>query len=310
MAAGRARSTVPARMAPLPLTGHASARPGGGWQAAIMTEEDRAPRLALDAAAVRAAVLAGSALYTNVEVVGRTGSTNADLLAAAKAGAAAGSVLVAEEQRAGRGRLDRSWQSRPGAGLTFSVLLRPAEVPPGGRGWLPLLTGVAVTTALSTQAAVEARLKWPNDVLTETADGPRKLAGILAEQAGDAIVVGVGLNVSATQQELPPGQATSLLLAGGTNLDRQAILAAVLSELELWYLRWIAADRPGDAQASGLRAAYLRTCLTVGRDVRVQLPGGGVLAGHVDDVDDAGRLVVTAPDGVHAVSAGDVVHVR
>ncbi|MGB6456046.1 MAG: biotin--[acetyl-CoA-carboxylase] ligase, partial [Streptosporangiaceae bacterium] len=230
--------------------------------------------------------------------------------AAARAGAAAGSVLVAEEQSAGRGRLDRSWQSRPGAGLTFSVLLRPAGVPPGSRGWLPLLTGVAVSRALATQAAVDAGLKWPNDVLVSGADGPLKLAGILAEQAGDAIVVGVGLNVSATRQELPPGKAASLLLAGGANLDRQAILTAVLRELEHWYVRWTGAARPGDAIASGLRAAYLRVCWTVGRDVRVELPGGRVLAGHARDVDDSGRLLVTAPDGVHAVSAGDVVHVR
>jgi BirA family biotin operon repressor/biotin-[acetyl-CoA-carboxylase] ligase len=274
-----------------------------------MTAADVPSRPPISAAAVRAAVVDGSALFTSIEVVARTGSTNADLLAAASAGAAAGSVLVAEQQSAGRGRLDRSWQSRPGAGLTFSVLLRPAEVPAGSRGWLPLLTGVAVATALAAQVGVEARLKWPNDVLTEGPDGG-KLAGILAEQAGGAIVVGVGLNVSATRQELPPGGATSLLLAGGTNLDRNSILTAVLRELELWYLRWIGAPRPGDAEASGLRAAYLRACSTVGRDVRVELPGGGALAGLAKDVDDAGRLLVSAADGVRAVSAGDVVHVR
>jgi BirA family transcriptional regulator, biotin operon repressor / biotin---[acetyl-CoA-carboxylase] ligase len=271
---------------------------------------DDDPRTPLEASAVRAAVLASSPLYTGVDVVASTGSTNADLLAAARAGAAAGSVLVAEEQTAGRGRLDRSWQSQPGAGLTFSVLLRPTGVVPGSRGWLPLLTGVAVTGALAAHVAVEARLKWPNDVLADGPDGPRKLAGILAEQAGDAIVVGVGLNVSATRAELPPGQATSLLLAGGENLDRQAILTAVLGELAAWYLRWTGVPRPGDAAASGLRAAYLRVCSTVGQQVRVELPGGGVLVGRAEDVDDAGRLLVSAGDGVHAVSAGDVVHVR
>jgi BirA family transcriptional regulator, biotin operon repressor / biotin---[acetyl-CoA-carboxylase] ligase len=259
---------------------------------------------------VRAAVLAGSALYTSIDVVQRTGSTNADLLAAARAGAAPGSVLVAEEQTSGRGRLDRSWQSRPGAGLLFSVLLRPAGVPPAGRGWLPLLTGVAVVGALAEQARLDARLKWPNDVLAGGPDGPAKLVGILAEQASGAIVVGVGLNVSATRQELPSDQATSLLLAGGSTLDRQEILTAVLAELERWYLRWTSTPRPGDAAGSGLRAAYLRACSTVGQQVRVELPGSGVLAGHADDVDDAGRLLVSAPDGVHRVSAGDVVHVR
>lgn len=279
----------------------------GSERAPSPVEVSRRP---LSAAAVRAAVLAGSALYTSVEVVACTGSTNADLLAAARAGAVAGSVLVAEQQSAGRGRLERSWHSEPGAGLTFSVLLRPAGVPPGSRGWLPLLTGVAVAAALAGQAAADIGLKWPNDVLADRPGGQRKLAGILAEQAGDAIVIGVGLNVSATQPELPSDLATSLLLAGGSNLDRQAILAAVLGSLERWYLRWVGGAQPGDAASSGLRAAYLTACWTVGRDVRVELPGGRVLTGRACDVDAAGRLLVSTPDGVRAVSAGDVVHVR
>jgi BirA family transcriptional regulator, biotin operon repressor / biotin---[acetyl-CoA-carboxylase] ligase len=275
-----------------------------------LRDDELRSRQPLSAKAVQAAVLAGSALYSSVRVVARTGSTNADLLAAARAGAAAGSVLVAEEQTAGRGRLDRSWQSPTGAGLTFSVLLRPAAVPPGSRGWLPLLTGVAVASALATATAVDARLKWPNDVLAGGPEDPCKLAGILAEQAAGAIVVGVGLNVSATRAELPSSQATSILLAGGSELDRQAILTAMLAALERWYLRWTGTPRPGDAAESGLRAAYLEMCSTVGRQVRVELPGGGELAGCAESVDDAGRLLVRAPDGVHAVSAGDVVHVR
>jgi BirA family transcriptional regulator, biotin operon repressor / biotin---[acetyl-CoA-carboxylase] ligase len=275
-----------------------------------MRDEELRSRQPLSATAVQAAVLAGSAFYTSVEVVARTGSTNADLLAAARVGAAAGSVLVAEEQTAGRGRLGRSWQSPIGAGLTFSVLLRPAAIAPGSRGWLPLLTGVAVARALDIATAVDARLKWPNDVLAAGPADPRKLAGILAEQAGGAIVVGVGLNVSATREELPSGQATSLLLAGGSNLDRQEILTEVLGELERWYLRWTGTPRPGDAAESGLRTAYLEMCSTVGQQVRVELPGGGVLAGRAESVDEAGRLLVSGPDGMHAVSSGDVVHVR
>ena len=267
-------------------------------------------RSPLSPAAVRAAVLAGSALYTAVEVVGSTGSTNADLIAAARAGGAAGSVLVAEEQTAGRGRLDRSWHSQPGAALTFSVLLRPAGVPPAGRGWLPLLTGVAVVAGIAAQTGVPASLKWPNDVLAAAAGGGGKLAGILAEQAGDAIVVGVGLNVSASRDELPSGQATSLSLAGAGRPDRQAILVAILREFERWYLSWTRAQAPGDATACGLRAEYLRCCSTIGRDVRVELPGGRVLTGRATGVDPAGCLLVSAADGEHAVSAGDVVHVR
>jgi BirA family biotin operon repressor/biotin-[acetyl-CoA-carboxylase] ligase len=219
-------------------------------------------------------------------------------------------VLVAEEQTAGRGRLDRSWHSQPGTALTFSVLLRPARVQPAGRGWLPLLTGVAVVAAVERQAGVRASLKWPNDVLAPAAHGGGKLAGILAEQAGDAIVVGVGLNVSASRDELPAESATSLQLAGADAPDRQAILVAVLREFERWYLSWTDGPAPGDATACGLRAEYLRRCSTVGRDVRVELPGGGVLAGRATGVDAAGCLVVRASDGPHAVSAGDVVHVR
>ena len=269
-------------------------------------------RQPLSPPAVRAAVLAGSSLFTSAEVVGRTGSTNADLLAAARAGAAPGSVLVAEEQTAGRGRLDRSWHSQPGAALTFSVLLRPAGIPPAARGWLPLLTGVAIVAAIEAQTGVRASLKWPNDVLAGGAQvsASGKLAGILAEQAGDAIVVGVGLNVSASRDELPSGQATSLWLAGADNPDRQAILVAILREFEDWYLSWTSGPAPGDATACGLRAAYLGCCSTIGRDVRVELPGGGVLVGQASGVDAAGCLLVSAEDGVHAVSAGDVVHVR
>jgi BirA family biotin operon repressor/biotin-[acetyl-CoA-carboxylase] ligase len=269
-------------------------------------------RTPLSAASLRTAILTGSRLYTAVDVVAQTGSTNADLLAAARAGAAAGLILVAEEQTAGRGRLDRSWHSQPGAALTFSVLLRPAGVPPASRGWLPLLTGVAVASALRTATGVDVSLKWPNDVLATSAEPARggKLAGILAEQAGDAIVVGIGLNVSAEQEELPSGQATSLWLEGAADASREAILVAIAAELEHWYMRWANGPQPGDAVASGLHAEYLRSCSTVGRDVRVELPGGSVLTGRASDVDSVGRLLVSAADGEHAVSAGDVVHVR
>lgn len=239
-------------------------------------------------------------------MVASTGSTNEDLAAAGRAGAPAGRVLVAEEQTRGRGRLDRSWHSVPGAALTFSVLLRPAGVPPFSLGWLPLLAGVALATAVEDQTAVGASLKWPNDVLS----GNAKLAGILAEQAGTAIIVGFGVNVSSTRQELPSAQATSLLLQGAVRTDRQALLVAVLHQFEHWYLRWVGGPLPGDAQTSGLRAEYLRYSATVGQDVRVELPAGGVLVGRASDVDDTGRLIVATADGLVPVSAGDVIHAR
>lgn len=256
-------------------------------------------------AVLRAAILTGSGLWSGLSVVASTGSTNQDLLAAARAGAPAGSVLVAEEQTRGRGRLNRVWQSQPGASLTFSVLLRPAAVPAASRGWLPLLAGVAVAAGLRSLAAPGISLKWPNDVLA----GGAKLAGILAEQAGGAIVVGIGLNVSQDSGELPSDQATSLRLTG-VAADREEVLAALLREFEHWYQRWAAGPQPGDAGLSGLRAEYLACCSTIGRPVRAELPGGGTLAGRACDVDQVGRLLVSTPDGVQAVSAGDIVHLR
>src|ERR1039458_8162031 len=164
-----------------------------------MALTDAALRPPLDAAALNARLVRPGGLWREIRVTGETGSTNADLLAEARAGAAEGLVLVAETQTAGRGRLDRSWSSPPRAALTVSVLLRPVAVPPAARAWLPLLTGIAVAAALRARAGVTAGLKWPNDVLV----ADRKIAGILAEAHGDAIVAGVGLNVTLTGAELP-----------------------------------------------------------------------------------------------------------
>jgi BirA family transcriptional regulator, biotin operon repressor / biotin---[acetyl-CoA-carboxylase] ligase len=259
---------------------------------------------------LRERVLGASRLWSDVAVVAQTGSTNDDLVAAARHGAAEGRVLVAERQTSGRGRLGRSWQSEPGAALTFSVLLRPAAVPQSARGWLPLLAGVAVTAGIRAQTGLDVSLKWPNDVLAGPPDRTGKLAGILAEQTGDAIVVGTGLNVAAIPDDLPEATATSLAELGASGVDRAELLAAILREFEHWYRRWAGGDSPGDAVASGLRAEYLRGCATIGKQVRVELPGGAAVCGRACDVDGAGRLLVAAADTVEPVSAGDVVHVR
>jgi BirA family transcriptional regulator, biotin operon repressor / biotin---[acetyl-CoA-carboxylase] ligase len=270
---------------------------------------DAAPyRAPLSAAALRGALSGRGARWQDVRVVTETGSTNTDLLADARNGAPEGVVLAAESQTAGRGRLGRHWASPPRAALTFSVLLLPRGVPPGSKGWIPLLAGVAVASALRSAAGVDARLKWPNDVLVHGA----KVAGILAEQSGDAIVVGTGINVSTRADELPAAGATSLALAGAVCTDRQYLLACVLAELEHWYLAWagaVARPEPGGPDG-GLRAEYLRLSATVGGRVRVSLPGGQVLTGTASGVDEAGRLVIAAPAGLVPVSAGDVVHLR
>lgn len=246
-------------------------------------------------------------LWREVRTVAETGSTNADLLAAARAGEPEGLVLVARSQTAGRGRLGRQWQNPPGTGLTFSVLLRPAAVPPSALGWLPLLTGVAVAAAVTEVSAVPTELKWPNDVLA----GRAKLGGILAEAWDSAVVIGTGLNVSQRRDQLP-ATATSLSLAAGPGrpFSRQHLLDAVLASLASWYLAWRDQPSPGDADACGLRAEYLSRCATVGQEVTVMLPDGHSVSGRASGVDRAGQLEVLTATGPVQVSAGDVVHVR
>jgi BirA family biotin operon repressor/biotin-[acetyl-CoA-carboxylase] ligase len=285
------------------------------------------PAAPLSAARLRAALLDDAAaaggqgtIWTDIRVSAETGSTNEDVLKEAAGGTPEGLVIATETQTAGKGRQGRTWQSRPGAALTFSVLLRPQSVPPAARGWAPLLAGVATVRALRRETGVDAGLKWPNDVL---ASG-RKLAGILAEQSGDAIVVGIGINVLGREHELPVATATSLERSGAAIMDRTGLLAAILRHFEHWYLRWRETG-DGDPAASGLREEYLSLCMTIGQPVRILLPGGRVLTGTAADVDGAGQLLVEpapgsdvsdlpaagpAGGGRVAVSAGDVIHVR
>jgi BirA family biotin operon repressor/biotin-[acetyl-CoA-carboxylase] ligase len=239
--------------------------------------------------------------WAALDVVGETGSTNADLAQRARDGAPDRSVLVAEHQSAGRGRRDRVWESPPRAGIAVSVLLRPA-VPPSRWAWLGMLAALAVTDALRTDCGLDAVLKWPNDVLV---DG-RKIAGLLSVTAPpDGVVVGIGLNVSQTADELPVPTATSLRLAGSAVTDRDPVLRAVLRRLARRYDAWLAAG------GSGVAPAYRERCDTIGRAVRVELPDGAV-EGRADGVDDDGRLLVlpAGADRPLALSVGDVVHIR
>ncbi|MEU5886518.1 biotin--[acetyl-CoA-carboxylase] ligase [Streptomyces sp. NPDC047461] len=250
-------------------------------------------------------------LYCDVDVVQRTGSTNNDLVGlAVKGEAEEGAVLVAEEQTAGRGRLDRQWTAPARSGLFFSVLLKPAGVPVARWGWLPLLTGVAVATGLTRAAGIDTALKWPNDLLVSIGGEERKVGGILAERAGeDGVVVGVGINVTLREQELPVPQAGSLLLAGAITTDRDPLLRAVLRSLEEWYGRWREAG--GDPAASGLQETYAAGCATLGRTVRAELPGDRSITGEAVAVDGDGRLVIATEEGVQEpVGAGDIVHLR
>ncbi|OIJ91170.1 biotin--[acetyl-CoA-carboxylase] ligase [Streptomyces colonosanans] len=269
---------------------------------------DRPP---LNAAALRRALVREGGLWTGIEVVPRTGSTNTDLVALAASGKATeGTVLVAEEQSAARGRLDRTWTAPPRSGLFFSVLLKPVGVPVARWGWLPLLTGVAVATGLARAAGVDTALKWPNDVLVTVGGEERKAGGILAERAGeDAVVIGIGINVSVREEELAVPTAGSLALAGARSTDRDPLLRAVLRALEDWYGRWVAAG--GDPVASGLQETYAAGSATLGRLVRAELPGDRFVTGEAVAIDGDGRLVLATEDGMQKpVGAGDIVHLR
>ncbi|NRQ49891.1 biotin--[acetyl-CoA-carboxylase] ligase [Aeromicrobium stalagmiti] len=260
---------------------------------------DRPP---LDAVALRSALTGPGRFWTEVVVTAETGSTNADVAAAARAGAAEGLVHTTDAQTAGRGRLDRSWTSPAGSGAIVSVLLRPDAVPAARWVWLPLLVGLAVDATVH-ECGVESSLKWPNDVLV---DG-RKIAGILLERVetpqGPAAVIGVGLNVSLRQDELPVETATSLALEEATETDRTIVIRAFLRNLEALYRAWSAS---GGDPSGGIRESYVRRCVTIGQRVRVTLPTADPLVGQATGIDDLGRLLV---DG-QAISAGDITHVR
>jgi BirA family biotin operon repressor/biotin-[acetyl-CoA-carboxylase] ligase len=218
-------------------------------------------------------------------------STNSLAAAAPEPGLA----VVADHQTAGRGRLGRAWTTPPGAALTFSAVVDPRL---GDDWWplVPLAAGCAVATV------VDGALKWPNDVLLEGS----KVCGILVERVRGPerplAVVGIGINVDQTRDELPVPTATSLALAGRRS-DRTSLFGAVLDELG-------ARLEAASASPPALVAAYRERCDTLGREVRVDLPGGEALVGRAVDVDAQGRLVVAGADGTRPVAAGDVVHVR
>lgn len=268
-----------------------------------MTDREPPP---LDESALRAEVIGPH--WRQLDVVARTGSTNADLLARAATGVdIGGHVLIAEDQTAGRGRHGRIWSASPRAQITMSVGVRLDDVPTAGWGWLSLATGLAVVDAVATVTTVEPGLKWPNDVL---ANGD-KLAGILAEVAQPFAVVGLGLNVHAAPADVPG--ATSLVAAGVAAPDRDVLLRRLLRELGERIAAWQTAHG-ADAQ---LVNDYRARSLTLGSRVRAELPGGREVIGIARDIDDQGRLCLEtwANDSARSgdtvvVSAGDVVHLR
>lgn len=250
---------------------------------------------------------------SRVEVLPEAGSTNQVMRELADDTAAWPhmSVVLTDHQTSGRGRLGRVWTAPAGASIAVSVLLRELPADVDARGWIPLAAGLAMADAVADQLADrlagrlpdhDVSVKWPNDVLVDE----RKICGILAEATTDAVIVGTGVNTAMTASELPVPTATSFALLG-VEADVDRLLAGYLARLRS-SLAALAAS--GDAVTSGLHAAVSARCSTIGRDVRVSLPGDRVLEGRASGLDADGRLLVVAEGVEHAVSAGDVVHVR
>ena len=266
---------------------------------------DTPHRPPLDVDGVRRDLVGPGRALRRLDLLETTGSTNADLLARSAAGEDIdGAVLVAEYQSAGRGRLGRSWSTPARSAIALSVGVGAEWLAPSAWGWLPLLTGVAVTDAVRATTGIEAGLKWPNDIMV----GAGKLGGILAEAAAPApvIVVGMGLNVTLTAEEAPDSRATSLLMLGSTMLDRSALLGSVLAELSSRIDRWRAAGGTDPR----LVADYRARSLTLGTKVRALLPGGREIVGTATDLDALGQLHIDTGAQALAVSAGDITHLR
>ncbi len=263
-------------------------------------------RVPLDPDDVAAGLSAAGCPWPAPRILARTGSTNDDVAALAATGAPEGTSVAAEEQVHGRGRLDRTWLSPPGAGLAVSILVRAGDQPVGRWGLLSIAAGLAVRDALADAGDVTVDLKWPNDIVVVAAAcganvGYRKLGGILSQaDASGAVVVGIGLNISLRGAELPVPEATSVFLEGG-RLDRTQILVAILDRFAVRLAQW----RADDAR---LLADYRRACRTIGRLVDVTLPDGSGVSGVATGIDDDGHLLVTDGEATTRVTAGDVVH--
>lgn len=255
-----------------------------------------------DADLIASAVVVPTGTWTAVTVLPESASTNAELARLARAGARDGTVLITDNQTAGRGRLDRSWTTPPGVSVACSALVRPGPVGADRWPWLSLMAGVGLVTGVRRATGLAAGLKWPNDVLV----GERKLCGLLAERvdtpAGPAVVIGFGINVSMAAEDLPVASATSLLLEGAAT-DKTALMIEVLTALNEAYVQW-------RQDPAALAARYAALCVTLGQQVRVVLGGADEVTGTAVGIGDSGGLRVRTPTGERVLAAGDVVHVR
>lgn len=281
-----------------------------------MNPESAAARAALDPAPLEE--LAAQLRLGFIKVVPSSGSTNTELAQLASDGLASHlSVYFSEHQQQGKGRLGREWVTPAGSAITVSILASPGSaMEPQSLSWYTMLAALAWSDAVQELAPVNARIKWPNDLLA----GDRKICGILAQMVqtpqGFAVVVGTGLNVDQEAAELPVETATSLRLAGGNRVDRSALLAKYLRQFVALDAAFRAVGGQSDVALEPFGNRSLRELVsgrlaTLGQEVRVEFPDGSTLVGKAVQLAKDGALVVQDATGQsHRILAGDVHHVR
>ncbi len=225
-----------------------------------------------------------------------TGSTQDDLYQLASIGKALPKTILASEyQSSGRGRLDRTFEAAPHSALTFSIYIEP-KVDKEEWSFLTLLAGLSVHEALHTlDPQVSVGIKWPNDLLI----GDKKFVGMIAQATDKGVVLGIGINVGMTKEELPVENATSLAIEDFEVLDRNLILASIINHFEINLEMW--------ENDQSFLAQYRSASVTLGKEVEVTLPGGEKLSNRAVDISNAGALILE--DG-REVTVGDVVHLR
>jgi BirA family biotin operon repressor/biotin-[acetyl-CoA-carboxylase] ligase len=229
-------------------------------------------------------------------VVEVTGSTQDDLYQLASTDSVIPKTILASEyQTSGRGRLDRTFTAPPMSALTFSLYIEP-KVEREEWSFITLLAGLSVHEALAAlDPQVSVGIKWPNDLLI----GEKKFVGMIAQATKKGIILGIGINVGMTAEELPVENATSLALEGFANLDRNEILASIINHFEINVEMW--------EHDKSFLAEYRSASVTIGKDVEVTLPGGELIHSKAIDISNAGALLLE--DGTE-VTVGDVVHLR
>jgi BirA family biotin operon repressor/biotin-[acetyl-CoA-carboxylase] ligase len=215
----------------------------------------------------------------------------------ARAGAAPGVLVIADEQTTGRGRIGRTWRSLPGRQLEFSLLLRP-NFPPH---FLVMASAVAVAEAIEAVAGIPAGIKWPNDIEVDD----RKVTGILIETIGDIAVLGIGVNVNGSLAGDPLLAPTAITLAdaAGREISRELLFIDLLRRFDV---RYADLSSNGDAARVALHASWRERLVTLGRRISVR-QGESTLSGIAEDVDTSGALLLCRDDGTRVlVHWGDV----